>query len=70
MVLLIESRNTDLTWKFYLKTLLIGVGGISVWRGLWLLSDIIIFPDNLMTSALVSIIFGLVIFVIANEVRL
>lgn len=56
-------------WRFYLKNLLIGVGGISFWRGMWLLSDVLIFPDDPISSALVSIIIGLVIFVVANEVR-
>lgn len=63
--------TTDqLSWRFYLRSLLIGVGSISVWRGLWLLSDLIIFPDDLMLSALVSIVIGLVIFIISNEIRL
>lgn len=49
---------------------MIGVGSISVWRGLWLLSDLVVFPDDLMLSAAVSIVFGLIVFVFANEVRL
>lgn len=68
MVLWVTSDQ--LTWRFYLRTLLIGVGSISVWRGLWLLSDLIIFPDDLMVSSIVSIVLGLIVFVLANEVRL
>ena len=69
MVLWVTNGDT-LSWKFYLRSLLIGVGSISVWRGLWLLSDVIIFPDDLILSALVSIVIGLVIFILANEARL
>lgn len=69
-MLWVSTTEDNLTWRYYLRTLLVGVGGISVWRGLWLLSDVVIFPDDVLTSACVSIVAGLIIFILANEVRL
>ncbi len=69
MVLYVESEN-QYTWRFYFKTILIGIGGISVWRALWLLQDVIFFPEDNIQSAMASLILGFVIFVITKEIRL
>jgi hypothetical protein len=69
MVLYVEKEQ-QYNWKFYIKTLLIGIGGISVWRSLWLLQDVIFFPDDNIQSAMASLIFGFVIFIITKEIRL
>ncbi|MCP4484075.1 MAG: hypothetical protein GY823_05870 [Flavobacteriaceae bacterium] len=69
MVLYVEKEQ-QYNWKFYIKTLLIGIGGISVWRSLWLLQDVIFFPDDNIKSAMTSLIFGFVIFIITKEIRL
>lgn len=69
MVLYVEKEQ-QYNWKFYTKTLLIGIGGISVWRALWLLQDVIFFPDDNIKSAMASLLFGFVIFIITKEIRL
>ena len=69
MKTLLESAKAAPGWRFYLRNLLIGIGGISFWRGMWLLSDVLLFPQDPITSAIVSIIIGLIIFIVANEVR-
>lgn len=42
-------------------SLLIGIGVISFWRGIWELSDIYIFPNNLELSLWTSVIIGALI---------
>ena len=56
--------------KFYIKALLLGLAAISAWRGVWLLSDLYIFPNDLTVSGIVSVAIGLVIFVLYREIRL
>lgn len=63
------SNNTE-ALKFYLKATLLGVAAISTWRGLWLLSDLFIFPNDLVISGVVSVCIGLILFIIYGEIRL
>jgi len=52
------------------RALLLGIGAILIWRGVWLLTDLFLLPDNLPVSGMLSIFIGLVIFMIFGEVRL
>ena len=52
------------------KALLLGLAGILVWRGVWLLTDLFLTPDNLPLSAVLSIVLGLGIMIFYSEVRL
>ena len=46
-------------WLVY--GLIIAVGLMSIWRGTWRLSDVFIFPENIILSATTSILIGVVI---------
>jgi hypothetical protein len=52
------------------RALLLGVAAILIWRGVWLLTDLFLLPDNLPVSGMLSITIGLIIFMIYNEVRI
>ena len=52
------------------RALLIGVGSILIWRGVWLLTDLFLVPDDLPLSGFLSICIGLLLFVFFGEVRL
>ena len=52
------------------RALLLGLAAILIWRGVWLLTDLFLVPDNLPLSGLLSIMAGLIIFMIFGEVRL
>ena len=65
---LIDNPSSDL--KFYLKAFILGTAAISTWRGLWLLSDLYIFPNDLTISGIVSVSIGLIIFFFYREIRL
>ncbi len=52
------------------RALLLGIAAILIWRGVWLLTDLFLLPDNLPVSGMLSIFIGLVIFMIFGEVRL
>lgn len=52
------------TWKRHhqvLFGLLLGVGVISLWRGIWGLSDIFLFPGNSVMSYIASVVIGIII---------
>ena len=44
-----------------LKTLLICIGVVMVWRGVWNLCDSYLFPDNPILSDVISIVVGILI---------
>lgn len=52
------------------RAILLGIAAILVWRGVWLLADLFIFPDNLPLSGVTTIAVGLIIFALFGEVRL
>ncbi|BCU09114.1 hypothetical protein [Sicyoidochytrium minutum DNA virus] len=56
--------------RYYLKAFFIGLAAIIVWRGVWLLLDLYLFPQNLTASAIISITAGLLLFVLYGEIRL
>jgi len=39
--------------------LLVGTGVVLFWRGIWGLADVLLFPDNLIVSHLVSVFVGI-----------
>lgn len=41
-----------------LKNVLLGVSAVMLWRGVWDLMDVFLFPHNIALSATVSIIIG------------
>lgn len=47
--------------KSNFKLLLLAIGVVAVWRGVWGLMDIYLFPDNPILSFIISIIIGLFI---------
>jgi len=55
------------TFKRNIEFFLIVVGIVLVWRGVWGLSDIYIFPEIPTLSFILSIVIGLVILVIHNK---
>ena len=52
------------------KALVLGIATILVWRGVWLLLDLFFIPSNLPLSAVLSIVMGLLAFMVFGEVRL
>jgi|GEM_PF-2381747 hypothetical protein len=53
-----------------LRILLLGVSAILIWRGVWGLFDIYLFPDDPIVSFSISIIAGLLLVLIINNKRL
>lgn len=51
-----------------LFSLLIGVGVITFWRGLWVLLDIYLFPGNIELSAWLSLIIGWLILYLTHAI--
>ena len=47
---------------------LIAVGVISLWRGLWVLSDEYIFPERPKLSAAVSALLGVALLLISDSI--
>jgi hypothetical protein len=43
------------------------IGVILVWRGIWVLTDRYLFPDNPDVSAIISIILGIIILYVENK---
>lgn len=52
--------------KKHLRTLLTVLGIVMVWRGVWALLDVYLFPNNLLLSYIASIILGLLILYIPD----
>jgi len=53
--------------RLVFKALLVGLGVVLFWRGTWNLLDHLIFPQQPIFSALVSLIIGLVILFFSNK---
>ncbi len=45
----------------YIRILQIVIAVVLVWRGLWGLMDLYIFPDQLLVSYIVSLVIGLLV---------
>jgi hypothetical protein len=48
--------------------LIIGTAVISVWRGIWNLLDLYLYPSDLVMSSIISIIVGLGILIVTHQV--
>ena len=47
--------------------LLIGTAVISVWRGIWNLLDLYLYPTDLVLSSILSIAIGLIILIFTHQ---
>lgn len=52
--------------KINLKYIIIAIGIIFVWRGIWGLADIYIFPESPALSFIASIITGIIILLLID----
>lgn len=50
-----------------LEFFVLAVGVVFVWRGVWGLSDIYLFPNNEFMSYVISIVIGIVILYLHNK---
>jgi hypothetical protein len=48
--------------------LIIGTAVISVWRGIWNLLDLYLYPSDIVISSIISIILGLGILIVTHQV--
>lgn len=51
-------------WQYFTKNISIAVGIILIWRGIWIIFDLIdrlLFGDNHIITAVIGIIIGLII---------
>lgn len=69
-VVKINERSLVMSTKLQLRILILGVGTIMAWRGVWRLADALLLPSNLVMSSVVSILVGLLIFALIGEIRL
>ena len=67
-----KEKNTKLLLKnnVVFRALILGVAAIAVWRGLWTLQDLYLFPKEPTLSCIVSILIGIIIFYIYSEIQL
>jgi hypothetical protein len=47
--------------------LLVGTAVISVWRGIWNLLDLYLYPTDIVLSSILSIVIGLIILVFTHQ---
>jgi hypothetical protein len=47
--------------------LLVGTAVISVWRGIWNLLDLYLYPNDIVLSSILSIVMGLIILVFTHQ---
>ena len=48
--------------------LIIGTAVISVWRGIWNLLNLYLYPSDIVISSIISIILGLGILIVTHQV--
>ena len=48
--------------------LIVGTAVISVWRGIWNLLDLYLYPSDIVMSSIISIIVGLGILIVTHQV--
>ena len=53
--------------KKFSFTLLVGIAVVSFWRGIWVLMDEYLFPQNIFLSGIISIIVGILVFIITER---
>jgi hypothetical protein len=57
-------------WRKQLNILVLGLGTIFVWRGVWTLNDELIFKSDPVLSACISIVIGLLFFIFMAEIKI
>tara|TARA_R110002153_G_scaffold121572_1_gene267199 strand:- start:1737 stop:2000 length:264 start_codon:yes stop_codon:yes gene_type:complete len=67
-----KEKNTKFLLKnnIVFRSLILGVAAIAVWRGLWTLQDLYLFPKEPVLSCIISILIGIIIFYIYSEIQL
>ena len=47
--------------------IIVGTAVIAVWRGIWNLLDLYLYPNDIVLSSIISIVVGLVILVFTHQ---
>ncbi len=47
--------------------MIVGTAVISVWRGIWNLLDLYLYPNDIVLSSILSIVIGLIILVFTHQ---
>jgi len=55
------KSHHQLIWSLVIATAL-----VSVWRGIWGLMDVFIFPSNKLISVTISLVIGIIIFIVIH----
>ena len=63
-----KSKNNSITTKHIFYALLIGTSLIMLWRGVWGLLDLYLFPQHRTTSLVLSIVIGAVILSMTGKI--
>ena len=64
---MIEEFKKLTKWKKRTYALLVATAVILVWRGLWGLADLYIFPNNELHSYIASILIGVAILIATRQ---
>jgi len=67
---MLTVRHATIQSNVVLKAALLGLGAISVWRGVWNWMDLYLVPSMPFLSNLLSVLLGFVFFFICGEIRL
>jgi len=51
----------------FIYALIIGISVISIWRGIWMLLDIYLLPNNPATSATIPLVLGIIILLVTHQ---
>ena len=58
----------EFSWyKKFSFSLLLAIGFVAVWRGIWYLLDIVLLPNSQLLSAILSIAIGVSMFALAHR---
>ncbi len=58
----------ELSWyKKFSFSLLLAIGFVAVWRGIWYLFDIYLLPNSQVWSAVLSVLIGVTMFALAHR---
>ena len=53
------KKQKKSSWKNLLVTLILAIAVVAFWRGVWILMDLYLFPNDLFISAGISLILGI-----------
>jgi hypothetical protein len=65
---MIRNKMYKLKNNHLILALIIGTAVISVWRGIWNLLDLYLYPSDIVMSSIISIIVGLGILIVTHQV--